>query len=120
MIMLRRFKFSLFLAGTAAVAVSVGPVQADEALLQSPHFANPVAAAELDTQRGKSPCDPCMYGNMTATVTGNTSGAVAGTNTIDGGALANSAGAFIAVQNVGNNVVIQTNLAVDVNFVQLP
>ena len=119
--MLRRFKFSIFLAGAAAVAISVGPVQADEALLQSPHFANPVAAAELDTQRGKAvPCDPCVLGGMTAVVHDNVSGDVTGTNTIDGGALANSAGAFIAVQNVGNNVVIQTNLAVDVNFVQLP
>ena len=120
--MLRRFKFSIFLAGAAAVAISVGPVQADEALLQSPHFANPVAAAELDTQRGKAvPCDPCVLGGMTAVVHDNTAtGDLTGSNVIGAGALANSAGAFIAVQNVGNNVVIQTNLAVDVNFVQLP
>ena len=117
--MLRRFKFSIFFAG--AVAVSAGSCLADEAMLQSPHFANPVAAADLDSQRGKAlpDCDPCTLGNMSAVVQGNTStGDLTGSNVIGDGALGNAAGAFLAVQNVGNNVVIQTNLAVDVNFVQ--
>lgn len=118
--MLRHLKFSIFLAGAAAMAISAELAQAGEAMLQSSHFANPVAAVELDRQRGKAlpDCDPCTLGNMTATVQGNTStGDLTGSNVIGDGALANSAGAFLAVQNVGNNVVIQTNLAVDVNFV---
>ncbi len=116
--MLRRFKFSIFLAGAAAVAVTAGSCQADEAMLQSPHFATPVAAAELDSQRGKAlPCDPCTLGNMSAVVRDNTSmGDLNGSNVIGDGALSNAAGAFIAVQNVGNNVVIQTNMSVDVHF----
>jgi hypothetical protein len=119
--MLRRFKFSIFLAGAAAVAVTAGSCQADEAMLQSPHFATPVAAAELDNQRGKAlpDCDPCTLGNMSAVVTGNSSvGDLTGNNVIGDGALSNASGAFLAVQNVGNNVVIQTNMSVDVNFVQ--
>jgi hypothetical protein len=116
--MLGRFKFSIFLAG--AVAVTAGSCQADEAMLQSPHFATPVASAELDSQRGKAlpDCDTCTLGNMSAVVTGNSSvGDLTGSNVIGDGALSNASGAFLAVQNVGNNVVIQTNLSVDVNFV---
>lgn len=121
--MRKGIRFSIFLAGAAAVAVSAGPCRADEPLLQSPYFANPVAAAELDAQRGKAlpDCDPdCTLGSMTAVLHSNTAdvGAMTANNVIGDGALADSMGAFVAVQNIGNNVIIQTSLAVDVNFVQ--
>lgn len=112
---------SLLLAAAAAVAAA-GGVRADDAALLQPHFGQPVDAAELKTLRGMALPDcasGCTLGNMTATLTGNssTSGEFTANNVIGNGALANSAGAFVAVQNIGNNVIIQTNMAVDVNFV---
>lgn len=112
---------SVFLVA-AGVAVMAGAARADDAAVQ-PHFGQPVNAAELDSQRGMALPDcasGCTLGNMNATLTGNssTSGAFTASNVIGDGSLANSAGAFVAVQNIGNNVIIQTNMAVDVNFVQ--
>lgn len=115
-------RVSLFLATAAALAFA-GMARADDAALPQPPFGQPVDAAELESQRGMALPDcasGCSLGNMTATLTGNTStsGAFTANNTIANGALANSAGAFVAVQNIGNNVIIQTNMAVDVNFVK--
>lgn len=113
----------IFLAATGVIAVTAGTAKADDPSAAQPHFGQPVNAAELDSQRGMALPDcasGCTLGNMNATLTGNisTSGAFTASNVIGDGSLANSAGAFVAVQNIGNNVIIQTNMAVDVNFVQ--
>ena len=117
-------RLSLFIAGAAALALSLGSATADDDVRAAVSaFGEPVNAAELESQRGKAlpECaSGCTLGNMTAILTGNTAtaGAVTGTNVIGDGTLANSAGAFIAVQNVGNNVIIQTQMDVNVNLVQ--
>jgi len=113
---------SSLLIAASAIAVSAGMVQADEAALQFSSFGEPVNAAVLDSQRGKDAPDcasGCTLGSMNATLTGNTAnvGAITGNNVIGGGAFANSSGAVVAVQNVGNNVIIQTNMNIDVNLV---
>jgi hypothetical protein len=114
---------SVLLAGVAAAAICAGAARAgEEAALQGVAFGEPVNAAELDRQRGKAAPDcasGCSLGGMTATLTGNTAnvGAVTANNVIGNNALANASGAFVAVQNIGNNVIIQTNMDVDVNLV---
>ena len=119
-----RFGLSVLLAGAAVLSVSLAPAKAGEEMAAPmAAFGEPVNAAELESQRGKALPDcasGCNLGNMTAILTGNTAttGAVTGTNVIGNGTLANSAGAFIAVQNVGNNVIIQTQMDVNVNLVQ--
>jgi hypothetical protein len=113
---------SIFLAAAGFFALTAAGARAGDPAALPPPFGQPVDAAELDSQRGMALPDcasGCTLGNMNATLTGNTStsGAFTASNVIGNGSLANSAGAFVAVQNIGNNVIIQTNMAVDVNFV---
>jgi len=114
--------FIVFLSGAALLA-SVGAKAGESGLVQSPYFAKPVNSDALAVERGRAApecASGCTLGSMTATLTGNTAnvGAITGSNVIGNSAFANSAGAMVAVQNIGNNVIIQTNMAVDVNLVQ--
>jgi hypothetical protein len=114
---------SIFIAAAALAALVGGAARADDPSGTQPHFGQPVNAAELEGQRGMALPDcasGCKLGSMNATLTGNTStsGAFTASNVIGNGSMANSTGAFVAVQNIGNNVIIQTNMAVDVDFVR--
>jgi len=116
-------RISALFVGVAALAVSAGAARAGEgALLQAAPFGEPVNAAVLDGQRGKAAPDcasGCTLGAMTATLSGNTAnvGAITASNVIGNSALANSSGAFVTVQNIGSNVIIQTNMDINVNLV---
>lgn len=113
----------LLVSMAAGCALAAVPARADDPAGVQAHFGTPVDAAALERERGMALPDcasGCKLGNMNATLTGNvaTSGAFTASNVIADGSLANSAGAFVAVQNIGNNVIIQTNMAVDVDFVR--
>ena len=85
----------------------------------------PLTAEVLDENRGRYAA-PTLDGdavNLSANVTDNSvvyfgAGDVLATNTIASGAFTDAAGILTVVQNTGNNVVIQTGVAVTIEMIQ--
>lgn len=71
----------------------------------------PLDTATLEGERGGSP--PCT-GACAITSGNQANGAVTGTNTIEAGSFQGATGAFVVIQNVGNNVAIAADMTVTV------
>ena len=109
-------KVPVVVLGLAAV-LSTAPAAAQD----MPFGAQaPLTADALAEHRGRYMQPDAV--DLSATVTNNSvqyfGTAIDAANTIDGGALANASGVLTVVQNIGNNVVIQTGVAVTIQMVQ--
>jgi|GEM_PF-6312914 len=71
----------------------------------------PLDTATLDGERGGAP--PCT-GACAITSGNRATGAVTGSNTIEAGSFEGATGAFVVIQNVGNNVAIAADMTVTV------
>ena len=106
-----------------AAALSAAP-----AIAEGPPFGAepPLVAAALAEHCGRFTAPTTVDGDaasLSATVTDSSTYFAAGadvvaTNAIDGGAFADAAGVITVIQNAGNNVVIQTGVAVTIEMVR--
>ena len=102
-----------------AAALSAAPAVAQDRAFGAE---TPLAMEVLAEHRGRF-ATPTLDGdtvNLSATVANNDVyfGAGLATNNIDSSAFADAAGVFTVIQNTGNNVVIQTGVAINIEMVQ--
>ena len=103
-------------------ALSAAPVSAQDLPFGAQ---TPLTAEALGENRGRYAA-PTLDGdavNLSANVADNSviyfgAGDVLATNTIASGAFTDAAGVLTVVQNTGNNVVIQTGVAVTIEMIQ--
>ena len=108
-----------------ALVLSLGAVLGTApAIAEDPPFGTepPLTAVALAECSGRYTISSDAV-DLSATVTDNTvrylgTGGVPVTNTIDSSAFTDAAGVFTVIQNAGNNVVIQTGVAITVELVQ--
>lgn len=80
-------------------------------------FSAEVSEVELDRTRGAFLPEVFNVGQLKAISEGNSvEGGITGTNLIDSNAFSNSGGLVSVIQNSGNNVIIQSNTIVNLNF----
>ena len=97
-----------FAASGALLLALLGPAQADELNIHAEFFSRSAASAEvLETQRGGADQELNLISVEGALHSNAATNTVNGTNTITNGSFANANGMATAIQNSGNNVLIQ-------------
>ncbi len=107
----------MYLLMTALILLSISVVSAEEMPANDFLEWNKVSSKNLDSSRGMGTCTSgCQLGTMTATSSGNSSSnsPITGNNSIGNDSFHGAAGGFIVVQNIGNNVIIQTQMNISV------